>query len=135
MRYLGIDYGKKRIGVALSDPGGLIAFPYGTVKTFKEIVALVQKEEPESLVIGLPVPFGGRASEQTREVRAFAERLREAVQLPIAFENEVLTTKIARRHTEHGKADAAAAAIILQAYLDRMQPEARNPTSEANPHG
>ena len=119
MRYLGIDYGKKRIGIALSDPGGLIAFPHGTMKTLKDIVALVGKEEPEAIVVGLPISFGGRASEQTREVRAFAARLREAVQLPIAFENEVLTTRIARRHTEPGKADAAAAALILQAYLDR----------------
>lgn len=121
MRFLGIDYGKKRIGIALSDPGGLIAFPHGTVKTLKDIVALVKKEEPEAIVIGLPVPFGGRPSEQTREVRTFAARLREAVQLPIAFENEVLTTKIARRHAEPGKTDAAAAAIILQAYLDRKR--------------
>ena len=121
MRFLGVDYGKKRIGVAFSDPGGLIAFPHGTLKTFREVVAFIKKEEPEAIVVGLPVSFGGRASEQTREVRAFAERLREAVQLPIALENEILTTKIARRHTEPGKADAAAAAIILQAYLDRKR--------------
>lgn len=119
MRFLGIDYGKKRIGIALSDSGGLIAFPHGTAKTLQDIVALIKKEEPERIVIGLPIPFGGRESLQTREVRAFAARLRAAVQLPIAFENEVLTTKIARRNAVAGKADAAAAALILQAYLDR----------------
>lgn len=121
MRYLGIDHGKKRIGLALSDPGGLIAFPHGTVKNLSEVLRVIEKEDVESIVIGMPVSFRGRVSYQAQEVKVFAASLRKRVELPIAFENEVLTTKLARQHTEPGKADASAAAIILQSYLDRIR--------------
>lgn len=121
MRFLGIDYGKKRIGLALSDPGGLIAFPHGTVKNLGEVLRVIEKEDVESIIIGMPVSFRSRVSYQAQEVKAFAASLRKRVELPIAFENEVLTTKLARQHTEPGKADAAAAAIILQSYLDRIR--------------
>ncbi len=119
MRYLGIDYGQKKIGLALSDPEGRIAFPHSTARTLEEAAAIATREGVGAVVIGLPIPFRGRPSAQTRAVRAFAARLERALQLPMAFENEVFTTKLAERHTAKGKADASAAALILQSYLDK----------------
>lgn len=123
MRYLGIDYGQKKIGLALSDPEGRVAFPHSTVRTLEEAVALAKRAGVSAVVVGLPIPFRGRPSAQARPVRAFAGRLARALQLPIAFENEALTTKIAERHTAREKADASAAALILQSYLDRKKQE------------
>lgn len=119
MRYLGIDYGSKRIGLALSDPEGRLAFPHSSVPDLGGVLAVIAREGVGAVVIGMPVPFGGGESAQGRTVRAFAERLRAAVELPLEFENEVLTTKIAEEHAPPGKADASAAALILQSYLDK----------------
>jgi putative Holliday junction resolvase len=125
MRYLGIDYGRKRIGVAVSDPDGRMAFPHSTVRTPEEAAAIAKREGVGAVVIGLPIPFRAQPSAQTRAVRAFAARLKRALQLPMAFENEVFTTKLAERHTPEENADASAAALILQSYLDRKKHEAR----------
>lgn len=125
MRYLGIDYGAKRIGLALSDPEGRIAFPHSTVRTLEEVLAVAQHEGVGAVVVGFPVPFHGRSSSQTRTVRAFAARLKSGLQLPIAFENEVFTTKLAERFSSREKADASAAALILQSYLDRRRHNSR----------
>ena len=124
MRYLGIDYGSKRVGLALSDEEGRIAFPYRTVPNTKtlldEIAAVIKQEGAGRIVVGLPVPFSGGESEQTREVKKFIEKLKESSGAPVDTENEVLTTKMAGRSglaREH--IDKAAAAIILQSYLDK----------------
>lgn len=126
MRYLGIDYGKKRIGLALSDEEGNIAFPrtqlttYNLQLTTKFIRDIIKKEGVEKIVVGLPVTFGGKESAQTAEARVFGEKLQKAVQLPVEFENELLTTKMALKSgVAKNKVDAASAAIILQSYLDR----------------
>ena len=120
MRYLGIDYGKKRIGLALTDPEGRLAFPYGTVASIEEVSAVIRKENAGKVIVGVPMPLRGRESKQVRAVRAFAARLKKAVGLPIEFENEMFTTKIAELYTKKEKADASAAALILQSYLDRQ---------------
>ncbi len=126
MRYLGIDYGKKRIGVAVSDPGGRIAFPKkmianrGSEKVLRELKRLIEEEEAGRIIVGLPVGLDGKETDQTREVRAFADALKKEITLPVEFENEMLTTRmvekagVPREHT-----DEAAAAVILQAYLDK----------------
>lgn len=119
MRYLGIDYGEKRLGLALSDPEGRMAFPETTVAGMDEIREIVSGKEVGAIVIGLPLRLDGGESDESRRVRSFAARLGESVQLPIAFENEVFTTKIAQTHSSPVHADAAAAALILQSYLDR----------------
>ena len=121
MRYLGIDYGFRRIGLALLDPEGRMAFPHSTARTLEEAAAIAKRERVGAVVIGLPIPFCGEPSAQTRAVRAFAARLKRALQLPMAFENEVFTSKLAERHTPKGEADASAAALILQGYLDKHQ--------------
>ena len=119
MRYLGIDYGEKRIGLALSDLEGRMAFPETTVRKDDEVLRIIAEKAVGTIVIGLPLRFDGGESDESRLVRSFATYLGESVQLPIVFENEIFTTKIAEEHSSPGHADAAAAALILQSYLDR----------------
>ena len=119
-RILGIDYGSTRIGLAISDETGRIAFPHGTVANLREVCAVIQRQEIQRIVIGVPVPFGGGASAQSRAASAFAVKLKRTVQLPVVLENEVLTSKLARRGTQPRSVDASAAALILQSYLDRV---------------
>ena len=126
-RYLGIDYGDVRIGVALSDAEGNIAFPQKTILNNKSaIISLAKRAKQEgvaTIVIGLPISFGGNETDQTKKVRAFAKMLAQKIAIPIEFENEILTTRMARDAGAKKKTiDASAAAIILQAYLDKQSP-------------
>ncbi|MBI2053256.1 MAG: Holliday junction resolvase RuvX, partial [Candidatus Sungbacteria bacterium] len=128
MRYLGIDYGLRRIGVAVSDKEGRIAFPHSTIRregdedALREIAALAKRENAEALVMGVPLAFSGDETEVSVAARAFGARLKGMAEIPIFFENEALTTRMARASgadTEHK--DQSAAAIILQSYLDKQQ--------------
>ncbi len=120
MRYLGIDYGEKRIGLALSDPEGRLAFPHDTVRNLADVVAAAKREGVGTIVVGLPISLGGGESNQAEEIRQFAVELSSAVELPIVFENEIFTSKIAEKMSPSVKADASAAALILQSYLDKQ---------------
>lgn len=127
MRYLGLDYGKKRIGLALSDEEGKIAFPLSQLSalgfqlTAKRIQEIIAQKGVEKIVVGVPITFGGKESAQTVEARSFGKKLGSAVQLPVEFENEMLTTKMALRGgIAKNRIDAASAAILLQSYLDRV---------------
>ena len=129
MRYLGVDYGERKIGLALSDEGAKIAFPYATVRTVDDVCVAAKKEGVSRIVVGLPLPFKVRENQQVSRIREFAEDLKKKLQwreaarggtaLVVEFENELFTTKIAERHTARDKANASAAALILQSYLDR----------------
>lgn|SRR3989338_6621864 len=126
MRYLGIDYGHKRIGIAISDEGGVMAFPFSRILAkspafiVKEIKKIIKKKRIEKIVLGLPITFGGQDSLQTNAVKEFGRYLGKMLQLPIEYENEILSTKMAERGgTVKQKIDSSAAAIILQSYLDR----------------
>jgi len=126
MRYLGIDYGSKRIGLALSDPEGKIAIPYLTITNTKnaisDIIKIAKNENVIKIVIGLPISFSGGESKQAIEVKKFADGIKKATTLPVGFENEVLTTKLAKKEGILQKhLDKAAAAIILQSYLDKQK--------------
>jgi putative Holliday junction resolvase len=124
MKYLGIDHGTKRIGIALSDDSGKIAFPARIIasgkKAFKEIEMLCRKEKVGQVVIGLPKGADRRETDQTGKVRAFAKVLKQKIALPVAFQDELLTTRIARSLPFAKKeVDASSAALTLQAYLDK----------------
>jgi len=127
MRYLGIDYGAKRVGLALSDPAGTIAFPYGILiqdgkkDCTQEIQKIIKKEKVGTIVVGLPVPFGGGESAQTTVVLDFIDILKEGIAIPIHCENEMLTSKVATRNSVENHNDASAAALILQSYLDKIK--------------
>lgn len=133
-RYLAVDYGERRIGIAVSDPTGMIARPLETLKVSSPteavsgLVALISEYEPVAIVLGLPLSMSGRESELSQKVDEFAEALREAVNIEIIFEDERLSSSQAEQVLHaHGKKikgnkekiDRIAAAIILQSFLDR----------------
>lgn len=125
MRYLGIDYGEKRIGIAVSDDSGMLAFPHATVENtpaaFSEIQRIVKEEKIETVVIGLPMSFSGGMSAQAQTVRRFGDALTGMLLCPVAYENELFTTTMAQRSgVSKVTIDQSAAAIILQSYLDRQ---------------
>lgn len=129
MRYLGVDYGKKRIGLALSDPEGRIGFPYGTATAMDEVIRVIERKNVGTIVIGLAKhPAGNRRLGEA--IRAFAAGIAARVQLPVVFEDESFTTKIAERHTRSSRSDAAAAALILQTHLDRLNAAKRKRKKE-----
>jgi putative Holliday junction resolvase len=138
-RVLAIDVGGRRIGLAISDPSRTLARPLSTLtvssaaegvtRVADEIARLERDDDGlSSIVVGLPVRLDGSASDETARVAAFIDALRARTALPIATADERLTSREAESRLsvmEHDwrerkkKLDAAAAAIILQEYLDR----------------
>ena len=127
MRYLGIDYGIKRIGLALSDDDGQMAFPGGIVmghgdKAIKEIAEKIKKENIGVIVVGLPIGLNGNETDQTSITRAFVTLLKKTFPIPIETENEMLTSRMAiASGARDDHIDASSAAIILQSYLDKIK--------------
>ena len=132
-RALGIDFGDKRVGLALSDKSNLIASPYKTLQYFSqndlisEIKKIVLDKKIEIFVIGLPLNMRGEDSFQTKKVRIF-KKLLSRLKLPIVYEDERFSSILAKNalvlqnvKTGHNKSeiDRTAAAIILQQYLDK----------------
>ena len=124
MKFIGVDYGAKRIGVAVSDDGGRIAFPRVIVENTKgaigEIVRIVAAEGAEHIVVGESLNASGEENEIMKEARPFAASLADASNLPFSFEKEFFTSVEARRFQTEGRADDRAAAIMLQRYLDKI---------------
>lgn len=127
MRYLGIDYGAKRIGIALSDEEGRIAFPKMIISfralpsRFREIRRIAREEHVGAVVIGHPTDMFGKERGTAVRVRIFAERVKKMLSVPVFFESELLTTRLASKSVSRGKrVDASAAALILQSYLDKI---------------
>ena len=133
MKYLGIDYGTKRIGLATSDTGGSMAFPLTTIKAgahaLQEIVEIIKKEGVQKVVVGESRNFKGEANKVMEDIEQFKKDLEELAGLPVVYEAEFLTSAAAARQFEgdfgrkerpsQEKLDASAAAMILQSYLDR----------------
>lgn len=132
MKFLAIDYGRKRTGLAVSDPRGLMAFPRATILMrgkdafFAELFALAGSESVQAFVIGLPLRSNGEDSETTRQVRNAAARLKRRTTLPVYFMPENFSSHDAEcRLREAGKSgksikeglDRAAAAAILESFL------------------
>jgi len=130
---LGIDFGTKRVGLALSDRSNIIASPYRTLNYVSEkdlitqLETVISENDIEILVLGLPINMKGEDTVQTKKVRNFKEIL-STLQIPIVFEDERLSSVSAINSlilqnvkTGHNKPeiDKTAAAIILQQYLDK----------------
>jgi len=116
---LGIDYGTSKVGLALGDSQSKVATPLHVVGPKElplEIERLVEREGISQVVFGLPLGMNGQETETTKLVKKFAKKLGEQISLPIAFEDERLSTVQAQKQ---GKDDAVAAMYILQSYLDR----------------
>lgn len=123
-KYLGIDYGSRRIGLALGNDEAKIAEPLTTLVAdedyWQELARVVNDEAVEGLVVGLPRTLDGKDTAQTREARFFAAEL-ASLKLPIHLQDEAGTTQEALRQSgkKHG-VDAIAAALILQDFLDSL---------------
>lgn len=139
MRAVGVDVGRKRIGLSVSDASGTLARPLGSVtvaaldataiaRVEGEIARLRQEDDGvATLVVGLPRRLDGRPTEMTTVVEAFARRLATTCALPLVLQDERLSSheaesRLALREKDwrvrKGKLDAASAAVILQDYLD-----------------
>ena len=140
MRILGVDYGDRRIGLAVSDASGMLARPWkvlqhnGSIRISAKLLAsaadVLSKEEDGlgEIVIGLPLSLDGTPHEQTTRVRELSGYLSRLVNFPVLFQDERLTSREAESRLavkernwrrRKVKLDAAAAAVILQDYLDQ----------------
>jgi putative Holliday junction resolvase len=149
VRALGIDLGSKRIGVALSDSGGLLATPYEVVarsgdpaRDRRALLALAAEAEVEIIVVGLPLSLDGTVGPAARAALAEVEELRVATPLPIETYDERLTTVTADRSLQaldlRGPArrrviDKVAAAVMLQAWLDSRRDRTVRPDTGGEP--
>ena len=136
MRILALDVGDRRIGVALSDPLGILASPLTTIdrRTTPEteaaidaVLALTEQHEAAEILVGIPYLMSGRIGAQARITLDFAQALSERTTIPITHTDERLSSVQADRMLtqsgtsntrDKGRTDSAAAAVILQAYLD-----------------
>ena len=121
MKVLALDYGSARTGIAVSDPTGTVARPLGiaravrTAAGFDGLLATIRAEEPERVVVGLPLTLRGARGSQARETLRFVDLLRGAVAVPVETYDERFTSSLA------GGDDAKAAAYILSSYLEWRQ--------------
>jgi putative Holliday junction resolvase len=134
-RVLGLDVGDRRIGLALSDSGGILASPLTVIEHTTElqdieaILMIAQERGAERIIVGLPRLMNGDIGPQAQKVQAFAEALRSHTQIPIEYRDERLTTVTAqrlkqetgsRKKNRNIRYDAMAAAVILQDYLEEQ---------------
>jgi putative Holliday junction resolvase len=137
VRALGIDFGDRRIGLALSDPSGALASPLTTL-TYRpgkrpplgEIERIAREMEVGHLVMGLPLDLSGQETDRCAAARKLAESLASRLGIEVDFVDERMTSVRAERllrssglprsrREQKGRVDAAAAALILQSWLDR----------------
>jgi putative Holliday junction resolvase len=124
MKYLGIDYGAKRVGIAVSDASGNIAFPHSVIPNDEQLVsklaALVKDAWIKTVVIGDTRAEGGAANAVTSEAEQFAEQLKVATEIPVEWVREAGSSIEASQYAPPGREhdDSAAAAVLLQRYLD-----------------
>lgn len=134
MRLMGIDFGDARVGIALSDPLGIMAQGYGTIKNdgteklYEEILAIIKEKEVTKIVIGLPKNMDGTEGFRADATKEFAEKLKTYTDVEIDFSDERLTTVSAhsflsemnvRGQKRKGVVDTLSAALILENYMKR----------------
>ena len=124
MKVLALDYGSARTGVAVSDPSGTLARPVGVVERVrskagrKRLLELIREEEPELVVVGLPLTLRGHRGGQARETERFVEELRGEVAVPVETFDERFTTALAAGSGgSSAPEDARAAAHLLSSFL------------------
>ncbi|HOJ17471.1 MAG: Holliday junction resolvase RuvX [Ignavibacteriales bacterium] len=135
-RYLGIDYGSKRIGLALTDPFKIFAYPHDTIlnnnKTLDDLSRLIREKGIVKIIIGLPYKEDGSTGELDKTIRAFADSLKKITGAEILFWDERYSSSIAsqrilasgiKKKARQNKAliDKNAAAVILQEFLDSQK--------------
>jgi putative Holliday junction resolvase len=136
MKYLGIDFGTRKVGVSVSDKEGTLAFPYTLIVGAKDIVneikAIVLKEGIEHIILGYSINNHGQENSIMTKVHEFKSILEEKVCIPVSYQKEFMTSVFARqdflgkvknnarqiKQRKAGDDDMAAATLILQRYLD-----------------
>ena len=133
MRILALDVGDRRIGLAISDPTGLLASPLGHVERgptdIDDIIRIVGDNNAARIVVGVPLTLAGDSGEQAGKVRRFVREIRSATDVPVVTVDERFSTVLAlrlltdtnrgrRSNRDKGRIDSSAAAVILQSYLD-----------------
>ncbi|MDE2216061.1 MAG: Holliday junction resolvase RuvX [Planctomycetota bacterium] len=136
MRIIGIDYGEKRIGIAISDPLGITAQGLPTIERtniqedMQKILNIIREKEVGEIVVGLPKHMNNSLGEKAQEVLAFVDLLKKHSNLPVSTIDERLSTVRAQRAMLEGnlsrkkrkdRVDMIAAQLILQDYLDRIK--------------
>jgi putative Holliday junction resolvase len=122
VKVVALDFGRARTGVAVSDPTGTVARPLGVVERVEtedglaELRRVIGREEPERVVVGLPLTLRGARGEQARETERFAETLRDLLDVPVELYDERFTTDLAQGGGDAPE-DARAAAHLLSDYL------------------
>jgi putative Holliday junction resolvase len=126
--YLGIDWGLKKIGLAVGDDFTCVAVPFKVVKDLDEVVALIKKEKIDKIVLGEPLTFANKRSQEAALFNEFLAELKKHLKQPVILVDERLTSKLADRlrHEAGNKQaqknaaeqDAVAAMLILEAYFD-----------------
>ncbi len=123
MKVMALDFGSARTGVAVSDPTGLIARPLCVVERaasedgLAELARLVREQEPERVVVGLPLTLRGERGEQARATERFTDALRAVLDVPVLLFDERFTTDLAQQTSSSSPEDARAAAHLLSGYL------------------
>lgn len=132
-RYLAIDHGSKRIGLAISDPMKIIAKPFKTItynnrdEFFTLFIKILEEKDVECIVLGLPIGMKGQETLQTKNVLEFQKKLKLKIKIPVFLQDERLSSLSAKKSliqqkikTGHNKSkiDETAAAIFLQQFLD-----------------
>jgi putative holliday junction resolvase len=139
MRNLGLDVGDKRIGIAMSDPGEILASPLCTLirnndeQAIEQIAKIVKENDIKKIIIGMPYSLRGHLNEQTSKVVSFTEKLSKQIDVQVEYQDERFSTVTAdqmmiqagkKSDKRKQKLDSAAAALILQNYLDcRERPQ------------
>jgi putative Holliday junction resolvase len=136
MRLMGLDVGDRRIGVALSDPGKVIARSLQVIERrslqadMEQLRSLVEENEVEKVIVGHPLHLDGQAGEQAERAQDYAAELAASLGVPVVLWDEAFSTERARqamieagrtRKKRRERLDAVAAAVILQDYLDRQR--------------
>ena len=138
MRRLGIDVGDVRIGVAVSDPSGMVVEPREAVRAgtragaIEQIAGLVEREGVGEVVVGIPVSLDGGVGRQGEKTKVFAELLADRISIPVRTWDESYSSRAAdgimresgvKRGRKKGKRDSVAAAVILREYLEMRRSE------------
>lgn len=124
MRILGIDYGSKRVGIAVSDEGKQFGMPHTVLKNdttlLQEIERICSEQEIEKIILGESHDLMGKPNSIQKDIAVFAEEVKKNLKIPLEFEPEFFTSAQAvRDQGQNEKLDASAAALILQSYLDK----------------
>lgn len=127
MRVLALDYGSARCGCAISDPTGTLATPLepvqapGSRRGLATLRQLTGELGVQRVIVGLPLSLSGEDSDQTREARAFSDRLAKELDVPVQLYDERLTTRLAARTGGRASEDSRAAAHLLEGWLASPQ--------------